>query len=157
DPLAAEQLERRELAADDVADDQARHEHRDERHEQLQPCVQFHARIVARLLGLVPDARLVPRSAAMRRIALAALLAVTGCNWVFGLEPTVSGDAGDSELPPGGRSKLVWAIATTDGTPAPPALDPTIEYRPIGSEERHPELPIIQVGNDDGLVEVAYD
>lgn len=93
----------------------------------------------------------------MRRIALAALLAVTGCNWVFGLEPTVSGDAGDSELPPGGRSKLVWAIATTDGTPAPPALDPTIEYRPIGSEERHPELPIIQVGNDDGLVEVAYD
>lgn len=95
----------------------------------------------------------------MRCTALAALLAATGCNWVFGLDPTVTEDSGSgSEQPIGARSRLVWAIATTDGDPPPPALtDPVLEYVPIGSEDRFPERPIIQVGDEKGLVEVDYD
>ncbi len=93
----------------------------------------------------------------MRWTALAPLLAVTGCNWVFGLEPTVVGDAPGSELPPGPRTKLVWAIATTDGMPAPPAVDAELVYKPIGSEPSRPQLPVIQVGDDNGLSDAAYD
>lgn len=86
-----------------------------------------------------------------------SLLAVTGCNWIFGLEPTVTFDAAPpSELPPGPRTRLVWGIATTDGMPSP-GIDPVVEYRPIGSETLYPELPAILVGDDTGLAEAAYD
>jgi hypothetical protein len=94
----------------------------------------------------------------MRRIALAPLLAVTGCNWVFGLDATIEIDAAPvSELPPGPRTKLVWGIATTDGMPAAPGIDPVVEYKPIGSEPLYPAPPMIQVGDDSGLAPATYD
>lgn len=93
----------------------------------------------------------------MRRLALVALLASTGCNWVFGLEPTVIADGAVSELPPGPRTKLVWGIATTDGMPAAPAIDSELIYQPIGGEALRRELPSIQVGDDSALAEAAYD
>ena len=94
----------------------------------------------------------------MRRVALAPLLAVTGCNWVFGLDATIEIDAAPvSELPPGPRTKLVWGIATTDGMPAAPGIDPVVEYKPIGSEPLYPAAPMIQVGDDSGLAPATYD
>jgi hypothetical protein len=93
----------------------------------------------------------------MRRLALAPLLAVTGCNWVFGLEPTVAIDAAPvSELPPGPRTRLVWGVATTDGMPSP-GIDPVVEYRPIGSEALYPELPTVLVGDDTNVTPATYD
>ncbi len=93
----------------------------------------------------------------MRRIALAPLLAVAGCNWVFGLEPAVPIDAPppDQEVFP--RTKLVWAIATVDGKLETNGFDPTVEYRPIGSEPLHPQVPSIQVDDGSGLVDATYD
>lgn len=93
----------------------------------------------------------------MRRIALAPLLAVAGCNWVFGLEPTVAIDAPVPDQPVIPRTKLVWAIATVDGTLDTDGFDPTVEYRPIGSEPLHPQVPSIQVGDYNGLADAAYD
>lgn len=93
----------------------------------------------------------------MRRLALVPLLAATSCNWVFGLEPTVAIDAAPpSELPPGPRTRLVWAIATTDGVTAS-GIDPVLEYRAIGSEALYPAPPTIQVGDDTGLSDAPYD
>src|SRR5262245_35630433 len=85
----------------------------------------FTGRIVARLGELVCRARLMPRCRAMRWSALAPLVAVTGCNWIFGLQETAVTDGGPGEAPPGPRTKLVWAIATTDGVPGPDTFDPT--------------------------------
>jgi hypothetical protein len=92
----------------------------------------------------------------MRRIALVALLAATGCNWVFGLEPTVITDGAISELPPGPRTKLVWGIATTNGSPAAPAIDSEVVYQPIGSEAMQSQAPSVQVGDDNALAEATY-
>lgn len=93
----------------------------------------------------------------MRWLALAPLFAVTGCNWVFGLEPTVVADSGISELPPAPRTKLVWGTATTDGMPAPPDIDAELLLQPIGAEPSRPQLPAIQVGDDTTLADAAYD
>ena len=95
----------------------------------------------------------------MRRLALASLAAVTGCNWIYGLDATRALDAAPPAevLPPAPRTKLVWAIATTDGTPAPPMLDPVLVYEPIGSEVLHPALPTVQVGDETGLMDAPYD
>jgi hypothetical protein len=93
----------------------------------------------------------------MRRIALASLFAATGCNWVFGLTPTVAIDAAPvSELPPGPRTRLVWAVATTDGMLAS-GIDPLVEYRPIGSEALNPDPPTVLVGDDTNVTPAAYD
>jgi hypothetical protein len=96
----------------------------------------------------------------MRWLVLAPL-ALAGCNQIFGLEPTIAVDAAPSEtLPPGPRTKLVWAIATTDGMlPAPPAaqFDPELVYKPIGSEPLRPELPTVMVGDQTGLMAATYD
>ncbi len=95
----------------------------------------------------------------MRWTSLAPLVVATGCNWIYGLDPTVAIDAGPPAevLPPGPRTKLVWAIATTDGTPPPPMIDSTVVYEPIGSEVLHPEVPAIQVGDNKGLMDAPYD
>lgn len=95
----------------------------------------------------------------MRRIALAPLLVATGCNWIYGLDHTVALDAAPPAevLPPGPRTKLVWAIATTDGMPAPPMLDAMVIYKPIGSETLHSDLPVIKVGDSEGLMDAPYD
>lgn len=95
----------------------------------------------------------------MRWTSLAPLVVATGCNWIYGLDPTVAIDAGPPAevLPPGPRTKLVWAIATTDGTPAPPMIDSTVVYEPIGSEALHSEVPAIQVGDNKGLMDAPYD
>src|SRR5258705_4591564 len=97
------------------------------------------------------------RFAPMRWLALAPLVAATGCNWLYGLEATISIDGGESELPPASRSKLVWAIATSDGMPATAGIDPVVTYKPIGSEMARPMLPTILVGDDNGLMPAAYD
>jgi hypothetical protein len=94
---------------------------------------------------------------AMRWQALAPLLVATGCNWLYGLDKTIAVDAPISELPPASRTKLVWAIATTDGMPAPPAIDSQLVYTPIGSEAARPQPPLIQVGDDTKLDVAAYD
>lgn len=96
----------------------------------------------------------------MRWLALVPLVAA-GCNQIFGLEPTIAVDAAPAEtLPPGPRTKLVWAIATTDGMlPAPPAaqFDPELAYPPIGSEPLRPEMPTVMVGDETGLMPAMYD
>lgn len=47
------------------------------------------------------------------RSALALVVLVSGCNWVFGLTPTEINDGGDgTDAPPGIRTKLLW------GTPS---------------------------------------
>jgi hypothetical protein len=94
---------------------------------------------------------------AMRWHALAPLLVATGCNWLYGLDETIAVDGAVSELPPASRTKLVWAIATTDGMPVPPAIDPTLVYKPIGAEMARPQPPMIQVGDDTVLKEAVYD
>src|SRR6185369_5504248 len=98
----------------------------------------------------------------MRWLALAPLLAVTGCNQIFGLQPTIAIDAAPpgEALPPGPRTQLLWAIATTDGMlPAPPAaqFDPELVYPPFGSEQLHPEVPIVMVGDEMGLMPAPYN
>lgn len=95
----------------------------------------------------------------MRSISLAPLVAATGCNWIYGLEPTVAIDAAPpgEALPPGPRTKLVWAIATTDGMPGASGFDPVLEYAPIGAEPLRPEVPAIQVGDDTRLDNAPYD
>jgi hypothetical protein len=93
----------------------------------------------------------------MRWHALAPLLVATGCNWLYGLDKTIAVDARISELPPGERTSLVWAIATTDGMPVPPAIDPVLIYKPIGSETARPMVPSIQVGDDAALATADYD
>lgn len=95
----------------------------------------------------------------MRWTALAPLVVATGCNWIYGLDQTVAIDAGPpaEALPPGPRTKLVWAIATTDGTPAPPMIDSTVVYKPIGGEALHSEMPAIQVGDNKGLMDAPYE
>ncbi|HEY5947357.1 MAG TPA: hypothetical protein VIV40_17755 [Kofleriaceae bacterium] len=91
----------------------------------------------------------------MRWLALAPLFAATGCNWIYGLDKTELIDAAPpSELPPGLRTKLVWAIATTDGMGT---IDPMLEYKAIGSEPSHSQQPVIQVGDDTSLMDAAYD
>ena len=93
----------------------------------------------------------------MRRTALA--LVATGCNWTFGLDPTVLAPPPDA--PPGVPTTLQWAIATSDGMGSP---DPVIVFAPIGSEAARPELPVIRIGHVPGdgassadLAPVAYD
>lgn len=94
----------------------------------------------------------------MRWPALAALVVATGCNQIFGLDPTIAIDAAPPEqLPPGPRTKLVWAIATTDGDPQAPGVDPVVVYQPIGSESLRPDVPTILVGDDSGLSPAIYD
>src|SRR5262245_30789206 len=92
----------------------------------------------------------------MRRLAFAPLVAAAGCNWLYGLEETIPIDAAISELPPASRTKLVWAIATTDGM-AMAGIDPKLEYKPIGSEMARPQLPTVLVGDDNALMPAAYD
>jgi hypothetical protein len=83
-----------------------------------------------------------------------ALVAVAGCNQVFGLVPGRAHDAApvddvqiiDAVMFP---SSLTWSIAAS-GTTAISA--------PIGSEASRPELPVIRVGTLDGPLEDAvYD
>lgn len=93
----------------------------------------------------------------MRWLALAPMLVATGCNWIYGLDPTIAVDGAISELPPASRTKLVWAIATTDGMPVPPGIDPELIYKPIGSEMGRPQPPTILVGDDGALSPAAYD
>jgi hypothetical protein len=92
----------------------------------------------------------------MRWHALAPLLVATGCNWLYGLDKTIAVDGSISELPPASRTKLVWAIATTDGMPVS-GTDPVLVYKPIGSETARPQPPMIQVGTDTMLDDAAYD
>ncbi len=91
----------------------------------------------------------------MRWVALAPLLAATGCNWIYGLDHTIAVDA--PVLPPGPRTALVWGIATTDGMPTPPGIDPVLVYKPIGSESSRAQMPMIQVGDDLSLADAPYD
>jgi hypothetical protein len=91
----------------------------------------------------------------MRWHALAPLLVATGCNWLYGLDQTIEVDA--PVLPPGSRTKLVWAVATTDGMPAPPEIDSELVYKPIGSEMARPQPPLIQVGDDAMLDNAEYN
>ena len=96
----------------------------------------------------------------MKRL-LVPLCAVTGCNWVFGLEQAVPWDAQPVEvLPPGPRTTLEWAVATSDGMPIKqpgvPAVDPMLVYAAIGSEAARPEKPTILVGDDNGVMPGEY-
>jgi len=93
----------------------------------------------------------------MRWLGLAALVAATGCNWLYGLDATIAVDGASEGLPPGSRTRLVWGIATTDGQAGTSGLDPELIYKSIGSETARPEKPVVLVGDDSGLAEATYD
>jgi len=93
----------------------------------------------------------------MRWLALAPLVAATGCNWLYGLDATIAVDGASEGLPPGSRTKLVWGIATTDGQAGTSGIDPELVYKAIGSEAARPQMPVVLVGDDAGLSEATYD
>ncbi|HEX5061087.1 MAG TPA: hypothetical protein VFV99_17095 [Kofleriaceae bacterium] len=93
----------------------------------------------------------------MRWLALAPLVAATGCNWLYGLDATIAVDGASEGLPPGSRTRLVWGIATTDGQAGTSGFDPEMVYKSIGSETARPQPPVVLVGDDSGLAEATYD
>lgn len=84
------------------------------------------------------------------RSALALLVTISGCNWVFGLQTTSVYDGGGDapDAPPSIRTKLVWGATKSSGN--------TLDYAGIGPNEP----PMVQVGEPLGgmpLVSVTYD
>jgi hypothetical protein len=94
----------------------------------------------------------------MRRPALALLVAVSGCNWIYGNSATilVDGSADSPDAPDPAHDRLVWGIATTNMSGAP--IDP--QLKPIGSETLRDMVPTIMVGEPLGgmaLTTAPYD
>lgn len=83
----------------------------------------------------------------MRGTLFAVVAAATGCNWIYGLDPTVAIDAAppglDAPEQPKVYSSLAWVIPETDGVGTPDAV---LAYYPIGIEPTRPEVPTILVG-----------
>lgn len=82
------------------------------------------------------------------RSALALLVTISGCNWVFGLEKTSVYDGGVDapDAPPSIRTKLVWVSTKSTG----------VEYVPIGPDDH----PVVMVGEPLGgmpLMPVTYE
>jgi hypothetical protein len=83
------------------------------------------------------------------RSALALLVTISGCNWVFGLEKTSVYDGGVDapDAPPSIRTKLVWGATKSTST--------QLDYAGI-----LPDSPVVMVGEPLGgmpLQTVAYD
>lgn len=78
------------------------------------------------------------------RSALALLVTISGCNWVFGLEKTYVYDGGVDapDAPPSIRTRLVWAT--------PKAGSTQLDYVGIGPDN----LPMVQVGKPLGMGEL---
>ncbi|HUS33488.1 MAG TPA: hypothetical protein VMZ53_33530 [Kofleriaceae bacterium] len=94
----------------------------------------------------------------MRQLALALLVAASGCNQVFDLKPTIPYDAApDSpDAPFEVEDRLLWGIAATNTTGAP--IAPI--YKAIGSESARDMVPTIFVGPplaDGPLMAANYD
>jgi hypothetical protein len=74
----------------------------------------------------------------MRCVAGAGLLALVGCNQIFGLAPTQAYDAGIDVPPDLPHVVLDWQIATVfpAGATSPGAPDPALVYQPIAPAPR---------------------